>query len=159
MTRHVSLYLLLSVVLSGLVSPLMAQSAEAAQTLRPITSERSFGCRSEEFLNELVGYAVGKDLDAFKKGLSTGLRLGECTLFEKGEEVVVLETKTFAEPTTYSGLAKVRRQGEVDEYWIDLEAVERPKPEAPRESEVPEEEPTADAPPQPSEPPPEGCRR
>jgi len=123
MTRHRPLYLLLLAFLLIPTTPL------AAQTSRPITSEHSFGCRSEEYLDELVGYAAEKDLEAFRKGLSTGLLLGECTLFKKGEEVLVIDTKIFAEPKHFAGLAKVRREGEVEEYWIDIAAVKRPEAE------------------------------
>jgi len=150
MTRHRSVYLLLSTLLPLLTAPLVAETA------RPIVSEHAFGCKSEQYLSDLVRFAAEKDFERFKKGLVTGITLEECTLFKKGEEVLVLDTKIFEEPKNLAGLARVRREGEAEEYWTDIASVKRQKPEAAEDQAAPERSPR---PSEPSEPPPEDLGR
>lgn len=114
MPRRLPLALLVLTLLTVLVPPL------AAQTDRRIADDHRFGCKSRDYLEELTGYAVAKDMEAFRKGLGAGLVIGECTLFRKGEEVFIVDTKIF------SGLVKVRRKGAIEGYWTVLEAVKRP---------------------------------
>ncbi len=75
------------------------------------------GCKTLEFYNRLRQYAVDKDLEAFKQGLTAGILLGECTLFKRGEVVFVVDTKIL------SGLVKVRRKGRLEEYWTGFETI------------------------------------
>ena len=84
---------------------------------KQISGSARFGCASREYLNKLVGYIVQQDKAAFVKGLSAGVAVGQCTMFTSGEEVFIADTAIF------SGLVKVRRKGEVAEYWTAIESV------------------------------------
>lgn len=57
------------------------------------------------------------DKQAFQQALTAGLLLGECIMFKNGEVVFIVDTAIF------SGLVKVRRKGELVEYWTNIEAV------------------------------------
>ncbi|TMD06890.1 MAG: hypothetical protein E6J01_06780 [Chloroflexi bacterium] len=83
-----------------------------------ISGSQWFGCSDREYFEKLVGYAVDKDNEAFKRGLAAGVVAGNCTLFKNGEAVYTVDTAIF------SGLVKVRRRGETQEYWTNLEAVD-----------------------------------
>lgn len=80
-------------------------------------AEGSFGCTDREYRNKLISAAAEKDMEAFKKGLMAGMLRGECVMFKGGEEVFITDTAIF------SGLVKVRRRGDVSEYWTNIEAV------------------------------------
>jgi hypothetical protein len=82
-----------------------------------ITGDSWFGCTSKEYHGKLINYAVQKDMEAFKKGLTAGVLIGMCVLFKSGELVFLTDTAIF------SGLVKVRRKDEVAEYWTNIEAV------------------------------------
>lgn len=82
-----------------------------------IASDSAFGCRSRDYFSKLIGYAVQKDLAAFKEGLGGGILAGQCTLFKFREEVFIADTAIF------SGLVKVRKKGSTAEYWTNIEAV------------------------------------
>lgn len=82
-----------------------------------ISSDSYFGCTSKEYHNKLVGYAVAKDMEAFKKGLMAGMLAGQCIMFKTGEEVHIVDTAIF------SGMVKVRKRGSISEYWTNIEAV------------------------------------
>ena len=58
-----------------------------------------------------VGYAKQKDKEAWLKFGTAGLLTGECTLFEKGELVYVVDKAIF------SDAVKLRRKGETQAYW------------------------------------------
>ncbi len=96
---------------------LLSAGAVSAESPRRIADEHRFGCTDKEYLKELVGYAADKDLEAFKQGLMAGILTGTCTLFEKGEQVYVVDTSIL------SGLVRVRRKGETKKYWTVLEAI------------------------------------
>ena len=64
-----------------------------------------------------MSYAVQGDNKAFSGGLAAGVINGTCTMFNAGETVYVTDTAIF------SGLVEVRRKGESQEYWTNLEAV------------------------------------
>ena len=76
-----------------------------------------FGCADREQHGKLVQYAVQKDEEAFKRALAAGILAGACTMFKDGEPIYIADTAIF------SGLVKVRRKGEVKEYWTNIEAV------------------------------------
>jgi len=61
---------------------------------------------------------VQEDFEAFEKALAEGVLNGVCTIFEDGEVVYVTDTAIL------SGLVRIRRRGETQEYWTNLEAVE-----------------------------------
>lgn len=102
-----------------IVMTLTIAGTASAQTSRKIKDDNYFGCTDKEYFDKLIKYIVDEDIEAFKKGLMAGIITEECTLFKKGEAVYVVDTKIF------SGLAKVRRKGNVREYWTNLEALEK----------------------------------
>ena len=59
-----------------------------------------------------------EDDQVFKQVLIDGIFYGECTLFDNGEQVYLNKTVLF------SGLVKIRRQGETQELWTFMEAIE-----------------------------------
>jgi hypothetical protein len=76
-----------------------------------------FGCTDRDYFEKIARYAAQKDQTAFEKALTAGIAAGICTLFSDGETVYVADTAIL------SGLVKVRRPGEVVEYWTNLEAI------------------------------------
>jgi hypothetical protein len=93
-------------------------TASSTDGTKRITGDNWFGCSSRDYFEKLVGYAVTGDNDALKQGLASGITLGGCTLFKNGDTVFMADTAIF------SGLVKVRRKGEMQEYWTNLEAVD-----------------------------------
>jgi hypothetical protein len=76
------------------------------------------GCADREYFGQLTRFSAQGDREAFNRGLAAGIVNGECTLFKKGEVVFTVDTAIF------SGLVKVRRRGNVQGYWTNLEAVD-----------------------------------
>jgi hypothetical protein len=97
--------------------PAVAPRADEAPGTKRIVGNQWFGCTDRDYFDRLVKYAVQKDLEAFKLGLASGLVSQTCVSFNDGESVFVADTAIF------SGMVKVRRKGEVAEYWTNLEAV------------------------------------
>jgi len=94
-----------------------SRSAVTAGQDKQITDDHRFGCSDREYFEKLVSYAVQKDNQAFSRGLAAGILAGSCTMFKAGEVVYITDTAIF------SGLVEVRRKGETQEYWTNLEAV------------------------------------
>lgn len=84
---------------------------------RRVSGDSWYGCKDREYHSKLTQYAVQKDSEAFKRALAAGLLTGQCTAFKAGETVYVADTAIF------SGLVKVRRRGQTDEFWTNIEAV------------------------------------
>lgn len=76
-----------------------------------------FGCRSKESHSKLTEYVINGDMEAFKKLFATSALTNECVHFKAGESVYVVDTAIF------SGLVKVRRKGDIAEYWTNIEAI------------------------------------
>jgi hypothetical protein len=76
-----------------------------------------FGCTTREYLEKLMQYARHGDKVAFENAHLAGQLAGVVTSFKDGESVYIVDI------TTFSGLVKVRREGEVQEYWTVTEAV------------------------------------
>ena len=72
----------LTVVVLGL-------SVEAFSADRPatITRDRYTGCRSQQELRKLNGYAARGDKNAWSNAMAGANMRGECTIFRKGEAV------------------------------------------------------------------------
>jgi hypothetical protein len=84
---------------------------------RQISGRDWMGCTDREYFDKLITLAGQKDQEALSRALAAGLLSGECVELREGEEVYVMDS------TIFSGLAKVRRVGEVREYWTNLEAI------------------------------------
>ncbi len=81
-----------------------------------INGDSWFGASSKELFEKLVQYSVQGDSAAFGKLMTAGLLTGETTMFKNGEEVLLADTAIF------SGMIKVRRKGDTQEYWTNIEA-------------------------------------
>jgi len=94
-----------------------SESRSSGASGKTISGDNFYGCSEREYFHKLVDFTVDKDAEAFKTGLAAGIATGHCTLFTSGEEVYIVSTAIL------SGLVKVRRKGELAEYWTYIEAV------------------------------------
>ncbi len=78
----------------------------------------NIGCTDKEYFYKMVGYAVEKDYEAFEKAFAMGTLAGICTTFKKGETVYLTDVAMF------KGLIKLRRKGEVEEYWTNTHVID-----------------------------------
>lgn len=76
------------------------------------------GCADREYFGQLTRFSVEGDHEAFRRALAADIVDGYCTIFKKGEAVFTVDTAIF------SGLVKVRRRGDPQGYWTNLEAVD-----------------------------------
>jgi hypothetical protein len=88
-----------------------------AATSKAVSGDNRFGCSSREHFEKLAKYAAQRDGEAFAQGLGLGVSAGQCTMFKNGEAVHIANTALL------SGLVKVRRVGDLQEFWTNLEAV------------------------------------
>jgi hypothetical protein len=86
-------------------------------TKTAISGNKYVGCSDRQYYEKIVEYAIHKDSEAFQQAVTAGIFSGTCTIFEKGEFLYVIDVDLF------SGYAKVRRKGETQEFWVNLEAV------------------------------------
>lgn len=75
------------------------------------------GCVSKDVHSKLTSYSVAGDKAAFRKAAVKALQNGDCTMLSTGESVQLTDTSVF------SGMVKVRRVGDTDEYWTNIEAI------------------------------------
>ncbi len=94
---------------------ILTSTASAAQE-REVVRDNHFGCRDREYFDKLHRFVVQGDKDAFTIGLGAGIAAGQCTMFQRGELLFLSDTAVF------SGLLKVRRRGEMVDYWMLSEA-------------------------------------
>jgi hypothetical protein len=94
------------VVLNMFAAPIFAEM---------ITKEGAFACTDKDYFQKSVGYVAQGDNAAFMKAFSAGLATNLCTTFKRGEKV-------FRTGGSW-GLVKVRREGELQEYWTVSEVV------------------------------------
>jgi len=93
------------------------ESRVTIESQKRISGDNWFGCIDRKHFEKLVDYAVQKDEQAFRRALAAGILAGTCTMFKDGEAVYITDTAIF------SGLVKVRRKGELQEFWTNIEAV------------------------------------
>ena len=93
--------------------------AREATGARRITGNTWFGCQDRSSFSRVSRYFHQKDFIAYRKALAVGQRTGDCTTFKNGEEVFLADTAIL------SGLVKLRRKGEVVEYWTNIEATKQ----------------------------------
>jgi hypothetical protein len=98
-------------------SILMFSTVSYADSANYIKKDGYFGCKSLEYREKLGMLVAQGDRETFAKGLYSGVAAGVCVLFDPGDKVYIVDTKVF------SGLVKVRPQGDMDGYWTNLEAV------------------------------------
>ena len=83
-----------------------------------IDGDNHFGCRDRDYYSKLTRFAVQGDREAWSRALAEGALSGECILFKADEPVFVTDM-------TWTGLGKVRRKGDINEYWTAREYVTR----------------------------------
>jgi hypothetical protein len=88
-----------------------------------ITGGFWFGSTSKEFLEKGRGMMQAKDNDALARLVEIGLQTGTAIVLNPGEEVTVVDYSIMA------STLKVRRRGEVQDYWTFMPAVRKAKPE------------------------------
>ena len=75
-------------------------------------------CISKEWADKIIDANADGDKEAFVKLAQVGIASGKCIMLDQGERV-------FLEDSTFSGAdAKVRRKGDVTDYWTFLGAVQ-----------------------------------
>lgn len=67
------------------------------------------GCKDKDFVKKIYRYAGQRDEKAYGDLILGGVLAGVCTVFKKGEVVYRMDQSL--------GYTKVRRKGEVAEYW------------------------------------------
>ena len=82
-----------------------------------INGDSRYGCADKDYYNKTVQISAQNDLEAFKKVLGAGLATGMCVMFEAGEPVHVVDAGFL--------MSKIRRQGDVAEYWIETQILSR----------------------------------
>lgn len=91
-----------------------APAADGSMTVQPGTW---FGFRTREAMDKATRLAAQGDKDAWSKFMAQAIMDGRAVELKAGEKV-------FAEDTAImSGAAKVRRKGEVNGWWTNMEAV------------------------------------
>jgi predicted RNA-binding Zn-ribbon protein involved in translation (DUF1610 family) len=85
--------------------------------VKQISGNDWVGCTDRADFEKLVQYAVQRDVQAYGQAVGNGLLNGTCTRFADGETVRICDL------TVFSGLVKVRREGDLKEYWTNREAV------------------------------------
>ncbi len=80
-----------------------------------IRDSNAWGCRSTEDFNVMVKIANKKDISLFTSHLTSKIQTGDCTFFDEGQSVKILETKYS------SGMIKIATYNGV--FWTFIEAV------------------------------------
>ncbi|MFZ5774165.1 MAG: hypothetical protein ACOY3Z_01575 [Thermodesulfobacteriota bacterium] len=91
--------------------------SEASADEKVVTGNNHYGCTSLDYQKKLLGFVVDRDRAAFERGLAAGIAAGGCTVFHTGDRVFLADT------AITSGMVKLRRKGEVAEYWTAMEAI------------------------------------
>lgn len=99
-----------------LLVAVLAVSA-GAQNVRAVKSGTWLGCKDKDTKNELTDYLVDNDRVAVERAAMGYMLEGRCTIFKTGERVFVVDAALF------SGLVKIRREGEYVSYWTNYEAI------------------------------------
>lgn len=111
------LFVLFMIFLAGGSNDSSSSSSSISVGEHRISGSNYIGCRSKETFEKMIQYAVQRDNEAFKRMLAAGLFTGECTTLTSGETVYVVETAVL------KGMVKIRRKGEIIEYWTQIEAI------------------------------------
>jgi hypothetical protein len=79
----------------------------------------SIACRNQESLQKFAAYK--NDAEALHAYAILALASGECVTFNKGEKVYKVER------SIWSGTVKLRRKGDLSEYWTIAMAIDPPE--------------------------------
>jgi hypothetical protein len=89
----------------------------AADGAKRVNGKR-IGCSDRDYYSRLLRMAAQGDDAALKQGVLVGVASGKCTVFEDQDPVFIADSAVFA------GLVKLRRQGEMAEYWAPIESIQ-----------------------------------
>lgn len=100
-------------IFTAAVIVLSAASAYAQDAY--IKGSSKYGCIHKADYDKTNEYVVQNDREAFTQFLGLGVAMGVCTLFDANESVII----------TKFGLmtSKVRRKGDLKEYYVDTSSV------------------------------------
>ena len=106
------------------VMPLTSSIAQDAAELKTkaagmhaVVNGPWLACESEKLHSKITTYSVADDKVAFRKAATAAITNGDCTLLRSGERVQLMDTAIF------KGMVQVRRVGDIEEYWTNLEAI------------------------------------
>lgn len=80
-----------------------------------IVSNKFFGCKDMDDFDNLVSFATRGDNASFKNYLFKKMVIGECTVFRKGDSVIIKDTKIFS--------GRIQVLNSEGRFWTFLEAV------------------------------------
>lgn len=86
--------------------------------LVPVTKDGWFGFVAESDLKKISEYIVAKDDEAFKKAMMVLLMSDMAISLQKGDMVYVVDR------SVWKGTIKIRKKGELSEYWTFKEVIE-----------------------------------
>lgn len=82
-----------------------------------INGSSRFGCADWDYYKKVITIAVQEGEEGFTNALLLGIAAGNCVLFKEGETVYLMETGFTA--------VKIRREGDITEYWTNLETIKQ----------------------------------
>jgi hypothetical protein len=92
----------------------LASAAHAETTY--IKGSSNYGCVHKVDYDKTNEYVAQNDRDAFTQFLGLGIATGVCVMFEANEPVTIADRGLFT--------SKVRRKGNLAEYWISSKALQ-----------------------------------
>ncbi len=84
-----------------------------------VVARKTFGCINQGFMETILHYEAQNEEVAFMRALRVGLNSGICTLFERGEKIILLDH----DPKTK--MVKVKKPNDPQEYWIISQMIQK----------------------------------
>lgn len=101
-----------------LTALILFSSSSHAFALAAHVQRDTYGCKSKDDMDALSNYRVQGDKAAFQKAYIAGMMSGACAQFNGGEAVSIEGGGILS-----SGLYQIRREGDTEEYWVEMETV------------------------------------
>jgi hypothetical protein len=99
--------------LAAIAGTFLATSAHAESAL--ISGGHHYGCIHKADYDKTSEYVSQNDPEAFTAFLGLGISTGVCVMFHANETVIVTDRGIFT--------SRVRRKGDLTEYWVTSEAL------------------------------------
>ena len=112
----VILYIILDNTPDTQPNPEQPAPAQVAMQGNYINGDSHYGCMHKADYDKTAEYVAQNDREAFKQFLGLGIATGVCIMFKAGEPVILVDVGIFT--------SKVRRKGELAEYWVSSEALQ-----------------------------------
>ena len=93
----------------------VAEPSPSSQLGRPTVRETSIACIDADDLSRLARYKVDNDPVALKRAAAALILSDRCTMLQPGEAVILVKAGLISN--------KVRRPGDLAEYWVARERV------------------------------------